>query len=118
MDAFVDYDFYRDEYHGTSIPAQEFDRRALDASAYIREITYGRVPPVTNEVRLAVCAVADAAMRYEGREGLSSESVGDVSVVYGSAGAGVGDIPLSRRMYDAARTYLQHTGLLYRGVRG
>lgn len=115
----VDYGFYAGTYKGTRTEA-EFDRLAVFASAYIEEITLGRVPDDPDElededaalrVRLAFCAVVDTHGAQEVSAGIASETNDGISVSY------VADEALRRRsLYNAAAVYLGATGLLFRGV--
>jgi hypothetical protein len=117
MDVFVNYEFYKTEYHGSAIgEGDQFDNLAIRASAFLTRISYGRAKESIPEVKMAACAVIDAFVKYEAREGISSESVGNHSVSYGSSARDGGDLPLESRMYNEAAIYLEDTGLLYRGL--
>lgn len=115
----VDYEFYRDTYKGVR-PESEFSRLSVFASAYIDEITLGRVPSDLEgldeetilRVRLALCAVADTRGDQEAAgAGIAAETNDGVSVSY------VTDDAVRRRMmYANAAVYLGPTGLLFRGV--
>ena len=115
----VDYDFYTGTYKGARTAA-DFNRLAVFASAYISEITLGRVPDdlgalgdedAALRVRLAFCAVADTYGGQAASAGIASETNDGISVTY------VSDDALRRRaLYNAAAVYLGSTGLLYRGV--
>lgn len=115
----VPYDFYETEYNGVRDLA-EFNRLAPFASAYIGEITCGRVPDnpddLDNEdtamrVKLAFCSVLDLYGDQEPSNGIASETNDGISVSY------VTDAGYRRQaLYNAAAIYLGITGLLYRGV--
>ena len=115
----VSYEFYTSAYKGSRTEA-EFNRLSAFASAYIGEITLGRVPDDPDElededaalrVRLAFCAVVDTHGAQEASMGIASETNDGISVSY------VADEALRRRsLYNAAAVYLGSTGLLYRGV--
>lgn len=65
---YATYEDYTGAYCGRSIPTEDWPRLERRAAAYIDEITYGRLKhgpdPPPEEVRLAVCAVAEI-MREE-----------------------------------------------------
>lgn len=112
---YADHEFYTKEYKGSAIPAEVFDRFAVRASGFIDYITSDRaaVRAADNAVKMACCAVAEKRYELE-REGgkiLTSESLGSYSrsfKVDESDSEG-------KRCYNAAKLYLAHTGLLYRG---
>ena len=111
MEAYADYEFYTKEYKGSTIPEKAFDGLALKASFFIDYITFNRVKaPVIDQVKLAVCAVAEEIQKHEKNDGKSSESVGKHSVTYNTKGT------VDRKKISAANMYLAHTGLLYRGL--
>ena len=68
---YADYDFYQRAYQGNLIPETAWPAVARDASAYIDRITYGRLrhgATVTDDVRMAVCAVAEVVYAHQQRE--------------------------------------------------
>lgn len=115
----VDYAFYIGTYKGTRTK-EEFDRLSFFASAYIGDITLGRVPDDPGDlededaalrVRLAFCAVLDTHGDQGASEGIASETNDGISVSY------ISDDTVRRRaLYNTAAVYLGSTGLLYRGV--
>ncbi len=107
----VDYAFYTDTYHG-ALTEDGFSRASVFASAYLDELTMGRITDRLGEkdrlaVKLALCAVCDARAVDEQRDGIAAESNDGISVSYDKS---------TGRMYNAAALYLASTGLLYRGV--
>lgn len=125
MVQYVDYVYYKEKFKGT-IPEDAFEHSVVQASAFVRKITFNNISEenVLDEVKDAVCAVCDVIYqdktllnRTKGRE-VRSENVDGYSVSYVSEGrAGkIHEETLSRKMYFAAQTYLLHTGLLYCGV--
>lgn len=114
----VDYAFYTEVFHGR-LSETEFVRQAVYASAYLDDVTMGRTSgavdeALTERVKLALCAVADAHAKNEEIGDLASETNDGVSVTYRSTGEGASK---AARLYDAAAAFLGGTGLLYRGVR-
>lgn len=84
---FADYSYYTDSWAGTLIPAQEFNSYARKAERLINYIVNGGVKKVTEPVKNAVCAAAEAA--YELRQsvanipqGIKSENTDGYSVTY------------------------------------
>ena len=59
MQAYADYTFYADIYHGEMEEA-DFERHALSASQYIRNITHGKSDGYDgDELKYATCESAD-----------------------------------------------------------
>lgn len=111
------YDYYQTIYGGT-MAENEFRRHVRSASAYLDQITFGRVGalaeggPLQGKIADACCAVAEAYQHNEVGV-VTSETNGDHSITISR-----GNKSDSRRLYDAAALYLGNTGLLYRGVYG
>lgn len=91
---YADYEFYTVTYGGRQIEEADWTRTAREASAYIDQMTFGRLQGyperVTEEVQMAVCAVAEVVGRYQAAvtqnaAGIASESVGGQSVNYRSS---------------------------------
>jgi hypothetical protein len=114
----VDYSFYADTFHGKAAP-DEFTRLSVKASAYLDDLTQGRItdglPDATQtKARLALCELVDTVALNESGGGIASESNDGVSVTYIASKVAATD---AQRLYSAARLYLGGTGLLYRGVK-
>lgn len=125
MNNYIDYDFYKESYGGTSVPQNSFLRFSIKASAYIDKITFGRIPKmyitdstdenynVPDEVKFAVCAVIDIDKKIEDDGGvISSESEGNHSVTYVD---GISTMSEEKKINEAATLFLNGTGLLYKG---
>ncbi|MCU7380848.1 hypothetical protein OBO34_21270 [Clostridiales Family XIII bacterium ASD5510] len=60
MVKYVEYTFYKEVFGGT-MPEASFNRAAIEASVYLKKITFSRIaesdPP--EEVKYACCAMAD-----------------------------------------------------------
>lgn len=121
---YADYIYYRDVYAGTTISEEAFAALARRASLFIDQLTFNRLNQgrvVTDAVKMATCAVAEAVKTNEAAQqaaaaaaGKKSESVGSWSVSYQSAAeisAAVNDA-----MTDAATPYLIYAGLMDRGL--
>ena len=115
----VDFKYYSEVFHGRMNKA-DFERLAVYASAYLDELTMGRLSDgldadMEDRAKKAFCSVADAYKLNEQGGGVASESNDGISVTYVS---GVGGAKTDgRRLYEAAALFLGPTGLLYRGVR-
>lgn len=92
---YADYAFYVGTYGGEHISSPDWQRISRRAEAYLDCLTYNRLrdgAPVTDAVRMAVCAAAEVMKRRaETQEanpaGIKSESVGGQSVTYEDAAA-------------------------------
>lgn len=118
---YADYSYYIDSWAGTLIPAQSFDQFARKAERLINFVTQHRISEVTDEVKNAVCAAAEAA--YEIRSsvanvpnGVKSENTDGYSVTYKDYDANELKYKEQNAMLAAIRQELSGTGLLYQGV--
>ena len=105
----VDYDFYVNSYLGTDIPEKAFARvsvRAMEALSKIhRQYRVADADEVSR--KMALCAMAETIYSYDGRkEGVSSATVGGVSVRYEHSGS------LQKQLLNKAKIYLD----IYRGA--
>ena len=112
---YADFSYYKDTYCG-EMAEGDCKRLSRQASADLDSVTFDRIAAVTDEkikekVREACCAVADALLRKEQRDGIAAETNDGVSVTYATEGK-----TDEERLYQAAVLYLGNTGLLYRGV--
>ena len=120
---YAEYDFYLNDYKGSVIPdAPNYDRAAVEASAYLDYVTHSHIKDLTDEmmvkVKLAQCAVADVCYTQAQDDApnvVSSESVGNHSVTYAVSKASYKQRDIEK--YSKAKLYLRGTGLLYRGLR-
>lgn len=108
----VDYDFYVNCFLGSAVSEAAFPGAAAEAARILAHFkrTY-RVDGGEQAQKLAVCAMAEVLCSHAKRRGgISSASVGSVSVHYG--GIDAADQALNRQLYRSAATYLD----IYRGV--
>ena len=115
----VEYAFYKDTYHGGSIPETEwpvYEARAATQLAQYKRIYTVTVPEDSSDAEsMAVCAIADAMFSFDlvlnGESGVSSASVGGVSTNYTSS---IDASPKAQaaELYRCAKLYLD----IYRGV--
>ena len=116
--AYVTYDWYINAFPGGTIPSFEaFAGVITEAEAYIDYITRGRVTEVTEEVKKAVCAVAEVIYKQAHDEDatVNSESVGNHSKSYTTKTVSTAEREAEKAR--KAKLYLSRTGLLYGGLR-
>ena len=103
----IDYDFYVNSYMGAMIPEKAFAGAAVRAAQALnrikRQYQVRSCDPVSE--KMALCAMAEE-LYAKGRPGISSATVGSVSVRYCS------DSGSQRRLLEKARIYLD----IYRGA--
>lgn len=119
--AYADYAFYRDTYSGDLIKDEMvFVRLALRASERLDHYTMRRIDQsdISNDVRLAVCAMAEVLFwqekrknKYDGRE-IASESNDGYSVSFAGATDSERASLTEKELYLAAYKYLSQTGLM------
>lgn len=117
--SYADYTHYSTVYLGNVIAEADFPRLALRASAQIDRLTFRRAATDTNNetaIKNAMCAVAEeiyAIENSDSSEYVTSESQGQYSVSYDpSSVEGRTD---TERYSDAAKLYLENTGLMFGG---
>lgn len=115
----VDYEFYVNDYRGSSIPSdnwEEYEARAAAQLSRYKRI-YTVKAPEENSEAFAVCAIADALYSFDlianGDGGaVQSASLGSVSVSYGSGNSvDISPKGQSKELYRCACLYLD----IYRG---
>lgn len=122
MVEYADFEFYIKNFHGSTIPEDDFSSAMLRAGIFIRYITFGRIDEtnIPEEAKLAACAVADLMYKDDlsrddaGREKKSENNDG-YSVSFVTSVDGKGN-SVEAKAYQAAGQYLAHTGLMYRGI--
>ena len=120
---YAEYDFYLNDYKGSSIPnATDYARAAIEASAFLDYVTHNHIKDLTDsmmlKVKLAQCAIADVCYKQaqdDVANVVSSETVGNHSVSYAVTKVGYKQRELEK--YSKAKIYLHGTGLLYGGLR-
>lgn len=114
--SYVTVEYYKDTYHGNSIPDEQLQGFLERASMNVDTLTRMKIKRLGGfsqlsefeqiRVQLAVCSQADYLYSKSTMEGVSSYSIGDVSVSLEKAAE-----------YDTAcLSYLRATNLLYRGL--
>jgi hypothetical protein len=126
MAAYADYAYYTATFLGTAIASADFGRLSVRASKHIDALTFGRAAAIItadtdtdkiDAIKMAMCAVADELQKDEtsgGRDNVTSEKVGNVSVSYGASGQMTKT--LGQKISDAALLWLWETDLMYRGL--
>ena len=96
------YSFYTDVYMGSQLSEKEFAHRVRQAADMLDKFcrVYGVTEAGPDSRDMALCAMAECISRYYRSQGVSSASVGGVSVHYAEGGS------LSRQLYEQARIYL------------
>lgn len=108
---FADYAFYTGTYGGSAIPEASFPLYANKAAAYLGSIMPAVPIPAPDELKMAMCAVADEMLKdAAGQAGIQSESTDGYSVTY------VAPLTAKRRYYDLAAQFLAGTDLMGRWI--
>ena len=120
----VEFKFYTDTYHGSSISQEDwkvFSARATEQLRRYKRIYTVRIPENMEDAEaMAVCAMADVLQYFvaaqNGAGAVASASIGSVSVSYGSNAGAIDVSPKAqeKELYRAAQLYLE----IYRGVGG
>lgn len=82
---YADFVYYRSDFGGKTISSEsDFNSVIGKASAYIDRITFGRAKEKSDseEVKKAVCAVAEVMCQNNSHYGISSENNDGYSVTY------------------------------------
>ena len=114
--SYVTAEYYKDTYHGNSIPDEQLQGFLERASTDVDTLTrmkikrLGGFSQLSNfeqtRVQLAVCSQADYLYNKAALQGVASYSVGDISVSFDKLAE-----------YDiGCVSYLRATNLLYRGL--
>lgn len=106
----IGYDFYTEEYGGTSIPQPDFKKHIRKSMLLIRAHTFERVmQDWIWEAKMAACEIAE--LFYAGADsiGVASVSNDGYSVSYRDAEE------LDKKAVAILTEYLGHTDLLYWG---
>jgi hypothetical protein len=121
MTVFADYDFYKNEYllgRKAVIDTASFAFYARKATGIITQHTFGNIKGEIPEcVKMCACELAELLYNYDNAEssnGITSESVGDMSKSYESTETRKQN--LNQSIKSVLSLYLANTGLLYRGV--
>ncbi|MBP0990261.1 MAG: hypothetical protein J5874_03685 [Oscillospiraceae bacterium] len=113
----TDYFFYSYTFGGSAIPSDSFPEFEKRAEEYISAITFGKIDFLnpTDQIKKAICAVADTIYSNNNGGGLTYEKSGDISVGYARGISNTA--PPSRALRNTAMQYLADSGILFRGAR-
>lgn len=114
---YVTAEFYKNTYHGNSIPADKLQSMLDKASMDVDLITRRKIHKLggfsklsefeQQQVQMAVCSQADYRQLKTSLEGVSSYSIGDLSM----------SLDKATETYDGdCLKYLNATRLMYRGL--
>lgn len=128
----VDYDYYSDEYEGSSIPESSFESKAIEASSKVNHYTSNRINDtnINDDIRNTACQIAELLFEQEKiklsviddtNKEIASESLGPRSVSYVNksslkASQILNEDELENKIYKIIYQNLVHTGLMYRGA--
>lgn len=106
----ITYEFYKDDFGGSSIPETAFKRYIRYGMMVVRQHTFDRViEEWLDEAKMAACEIAEILFSQEDSRLISSVSNGGYSVSYKA------DDMVSLQISDIMSRYLGHTDLLYWG---
>lgn len=112
--AYVDYNYYRGVYFGDAVPVADFYGLSRQASAYLDQVTFGRIRggwEQDSRVKDACCAIVDILYRQEQGGEVASETLGKWTRNYATSSK-----TSAQRMYAVVVQYLGMTGLMCRSV--
>lgn len=123
MTTYCNYEYYRDVFKGSLTEAQ-FTSSVLPAQAVLDIHTHHRInmdtmsEKVQELVKCCLCALCDAQSAFVTHKGISSESIGDMSVSYSSpATSGSTAFGSTSEAFTIIESWLGNTGLMYCGFR-
>lgn len=114
MTTYVDYSYYIATYKGT-LSEDDFHREVVRATAYVNQVTMGRISSAifekyADEIKMATCAACEVYHAAEKGGEIASESVGSWSRTYSTTST-----TTQQKLQEAVETFLMMTGLLFRG---
>lgn len=119
MTPYADYQYYQFNYSADEAvfgTASCFNKYSLKATQYINRHTFGNIKTPDDNVKMCCCELAEKLYNYDNliNKGVTSESVGDLSVSYESS------VTISQRTSQEIKeiiyNWLSDTDLLYSGV--
>lgn len=117
---YADFFFYGGTYRSDKMNSEAFYRLMPKASAVLNEITLGKIKDVTEDIKLAACAIADEMYSIEcicaeSHSGsITSEKTGDVSISYNASVISPLSNEAYRRYYLVAKMYINDKRLFER----
>lgn len=131
---YVDYEYYTNQFFGTLIPMNKFNKKALEASSKVNYNTVGNIDSnnITTPVKNATCSIAELLYEQEqlktsitnqnaDNKQIASETLGPRSITYLNNNSEISkqilsDSDLNKKIRNICHEYLDDTGLMYRGV--
>lgn len=107
---YVTFDYYTNEYKGSTIKSDEFEHLELKSRAVIDSLTFGNIKVVDNNIKNCVCEIMEATKLESERAGIKSESNGALSVTY------LDNHIVNTLAKPIITKWLSNTDLLYRGL--
>lgn len=125
----IDYDYYVNNYGGSSIPESSLKNMSVRASACVNKHTYNRITEemLDNNIKNCTCEIADLLysqdikkLKIEDNKMVASETVGKHSKSYVNNSNLIdkqilSESELETSCYKICYKYLVSTGLMYRG---
>lgn len=120
MEIYVDYNFYTENYKGTTIPENSFNTLAKEASRYIYKITQKRAILDDADIKMATCEVAETIYKHNKEDDtkvISSETLGPRSISYKTKSIKT-DEEKEKEKYRSAKVWLADSpeNYLFRGI--
>ena len=115
--AYADFDYYVNDFKGSSLDNTAFDSLSEKATDYINSVTFSRITDVNDKIKRCCCALAEQINldnNYSNGKIVSSEKNGNYSVSYAISSNVATEH--YRRMFSICLQYLGSSGLMYRGV--
>ena len=125
----VNYNYYINNYGGSSIPGSSFFNLSVRASAYVNKYTYHRInnENINDAIRDSACEIADLLYsqdikkeKKENNKMVASETVGPHSKTYVNNSGLIDkqiltESELESSCYNICYKHIVSTGLMYRG---
>lgn len=123
---YATYEYYVEEYYGTAIPDEVFQRVIRKASQYIDHFTFERITEENVDEYQALpdcaCDMAEAIYKMSVSSGAEKEKKAEntdgysVTYVTECVDGQSREEVLKKKLYSIAKLYLSGTGLLYCGA--
>ncbi|MBR5155165.1 MAG: hypothetical protein IKW62_01610 [Clostridia bacterium] len=110
----ISYGYYFNDYSMGQTPvlsAQQFSIYEKRARTFLKSVCTAEVPEDNlDDVFACVCAVAEELYHYKDSHNVKSENIDGYSVTFSDKKN------IKKDLYDIAKLYLGHLGILYAGV--
>jgi len=127
---YVDFTYYTDNFGGTAINAESFNKYLRKVTTFIDNITFDRLTGesviISDNVKNCLCEMMELNFELDQKEIetngqlISSETVDKVTTQYAISDIEKNSVDKSQinkaKYYNIAKEYLSNTGLLYRGI--